>query len=136
WLPQPVGLLLIIVAALAAFASTGNAGILSASRYPLAMARDRLIPTRFERLGRFGTPTAGIVATSVLMIFFILVLSAEGVAKVASAFNLFVFGLVNVAVIVMRESRIESYDPGFKSPLYPWTQIVGIFIAIWLIAEM
>jgi hypothetical protein len=30
--------MLIVIAAIAAFASTGNAGILSASRYPLAMA--------------------------------------------------------------------------------------------------
>ena len=34
WLPGRWGLLLIVAAAIAAFASTGNAGILSASRYP------------------------------------------------------------------------------------------------------
>ena len=42
WLPSPLGLVLIVTAAIAAFASTGNAGLMSASRYPLAMARDRL----------------------------------------------------------------------------------------------
>lgn len=136
WLPEPTGLLLVIIAALAAFASTGNAGILSASRYPLAMSRDRLIGERFGELGRFGTPTLGILATAGLMIFFILVLSAEGVAKIASAFNLFVFGMMNVAVVVMRESKIESYDPGFRSPWYPWMQILGLVIAVWLIGEM
>ncbi len=136
WLPGSVGLILIVVAALAAFASTGNAGILAASRYPLAMARDRLISPRFDHLGRFGTPTLGIVVTAGLMIFFIVALDAEGVAKVASAFNLFVFGLMNVAVIVMRESRIESYDPGFKSPLYPWTQLAGLLIAAGLIIQI
>ncbi|MEL7088324.1 MAG: TrkA C-terminal domain-containing protein, partial [Planctomycetota bacterium] len=114
----------------------GNAGILSASRYPLAMGRDRLLSPKFDKLGRFGTPTLGILVTAGLMIFFIVVLSAEGVAKIASAFNLFVFGLMNVSVIVMRESRIESYDPGFRSPLYPWTQILGVLIAVGLIYEM
>ena len=39
WLPYSLGPILIVVAAIAAFASTGNAGIMSASRYPLAMAR-------------------------------------------------------------------------------------------------
>jgi amino acid transporter/mannitol/fructose-specific phosphotransferase system IIA component (Ntr-type) len=136
WLPEPTGLILIILAALAAFASTGNAGILAASRYPLAMARDRLIGERFGELGRFGTPTLGILTTAGLMIFFIVALSAEGVAKVASAFNLFVFGMMNVAVVVMRESRIESYDPGFRSPWYPWMQVAGLIIAVWLIGEM
>lgn len=136
WLPAPTGLILIIIAALAAFASTGNAGILSASRYPLAMSRDRLISERFSEIGRFGTPTWGILVTSGLMIFFILVLSAENVAKMASAFNLFVFGAINIAVIVMRESRIESYDPGYRSPLYPWTQIVGLLITVFLISQL
>ena len=136
WLPGSVGLILIIVAALAAFASTGNAGILAASRYPLAMGRDRLLPKSFCELGRYGTPTLGIVVTAGLMVLFILVLSAEGVAKVASAFNLFVFALVNVSVVVMRESRIDSYDPGFRSPLYPWTQIAGVVIAAVLVYQM
>ena len=36
----------------------------------------------------------------------------------------------------MRESKIESYDPGFRSPYYPWTQILGLLIAVWLIGEM
>ncbi|MEM9418678.1 MAG: amino acid permease [Planctomycetota bacterium] len=136
WLPGQTGLIMIVIAALAAFASTGNAGILSASRYPLAMGRDRLLSPKFNELGRFGTPTLGILVTAGLMIFFIVALSAEGVAKVASAFNLFVFGLMNVSVIVMRESKIESYDPGFRSPFYPWTQLLGVAIAAGLIMEM
>ncbi|MEO0477159.1 MAG: amino acid permease, partial [Planctomycetota bacterium] len=136
WLPYPAGLLLIVIAALAAFASTGNAGILAASRYPLAMARDKLVHRKFGEVSRFGTPTWGILVTSGLMIFFILVLDAKGVAKLASAFNLLVFGIINVSVIIMRESRIASYDPGFRSPLYPWMQILGIFISLMLIIEM
>ena len=40
WLPSPMGLILIVIAAIAAFASTGNAGILSASRYPADLGGD------------------------------------------------------------------------------------------------
>jgi mannitol/fructose-specific phosphotransferase system IIA component (Ntr-type) len=36
----------------------------------------------------------------------------------------------------MRESRIPSYDPGFRSPLYPWTQVFGIMVSVVLIAYM
>lgn len=136
WFPYPWGLLLIVVAALAAFASTGNAGILAASRYPYAMARDKLVHAKFAEISRFGTPTWGILATSGLMIFFIVVLSAEGVAKLASAFNLLVFGIINVSVIIMRESKLASYDPGFRSPFYPWMQIAGLLISLILIIEM
>ena len=136
WLPSPGGLILIVAAALAAFASTGNAGLMAASRYPFAMARDRLLPEKFASLGRFKTPVTAIVATGGLMIFFIVVLDEEGIAKLASAFQLFIFMLVNLAVIVMRESRIPSYDPGYKSPLYPWMQVFGIITSILLIAYM
>ncbi|NLX13789.1 MAG: amino acid permease [Phycisphaerales bacterium] len=136
WLPRPLGLILIVAAAMAAFASTGNAGIMSASRYPLAMARDRLAPIRFDFLGRYGTPTPAILFTTAMMIVFIVAFSAEGVAKLASCFNLLMFGMASLAVIVMRESQIESYDPGFRVPFYPWLPIVGVLISGWLIIEM
>ena len=136
WLPKPFGLMLVVAAALAAFASTGNAGLLSASRYPLAMARDRILPQTFAKLGRFHTPYPAILCTGGLMILFILALDPEGIAKLASAFQLVIFLLVNFAVIVMRESRIPSYDPGYRSPLYPWTQIFGMITSFLLVVYM
>jgi len=136
WLPYDGGLILVVIAAIAAFASTGNAGILSASRYPLAMARDRLLPQPFAKIGRFRTPTLGVAVTAALMLVIIFTLSEEGVAKLASAFQLLIFGLVNFAVIIMRESQIPSYAPGYRSPFYPWMQVAGIVIAFFLITEM
>jgi amino acid transporter/mannitol/fructose-specific phosphotransferase system IIA component (Ntr-type) len=136
WLPYALGPLLIVVAAIAAFASTGNAGIMSASRYPMAMARDKLLPDGFAKIGRFNTPTRSIIVTVGLMLLIIFLLSEEGVAKLASAFQLLIFALLNFAVIVMRESQIPSYAPGYRSPLYPWTQVAGMAIPFFLISEM
>jgi APA family basic amino acid/polyamine antiporter len=136
WLPGPIMLILVIVAAVAAFVSTGNAGILAASRYPLAMARDRLLPGRLEHVGKSGAPILGIVLTGAVMIVFILALPLADVAKLGSTFNLLVFGLVNLAVLVMRESRIEGYDPSFRVPLYPWLPVGGMLVSGWLIVEM
>lgn len=136
WLPGDIGILVVVIAAVAAFASTGNAGIMSASRYPLAMARDRLMAERFSKLNTKGTPTFAIVSTVLFMIFFLITFNVAEVAKLASAFQLLLFGLLNFAVIVMRESKIEEYDPGFTSPLYPWVQIFGMIISAVLILEM
>ncbi len=136
WPSPGFGLLLIVIAATAAFASTGNAGILAASRYPFAMARDQLVPAKLATIGRFSTPVAAILLTSILIIAFILLLDEEGIAKLASAFQLFIFILVNFAVIVMRESKIAAYDPGFESPLYPWMQIFGMITSLALIIAM
>lgn len=136
WLPGDLGLILIVIAAIAAFASTGNAGIMSASRYPMAMARDSLFNERFSELSRFNTPKNSILATMGLMLFFLLAFNVESVAKLASAFQLLLFALLNLGVIVMRESKIEEYDPGFNSPWYPWIQILGMIFSFILIFEM
>ncbi len=136
WLPGSLGLWLMVGAAIAAFVAMANAGILAASRYPLAMARDRLFPDAFSMTGRLGTPVLSILFTCGLLIVFLLLLDVEGVAKLASALQLLIFCLINVAVIVMRESHIESYDPGFRSPLYPWMQLAGVIVPLVLVAEM
>jgi amino acid transporter/mannitol/fructose-specific phosphotransferase system IIA component (Ntr-type) len=136
WLPGDVGLGLVVVAAFAAFASTANAGLLSASRYPLAMARDGLLPEKLSRLGRFDTPVLSILLTAGAMAVILLTFDPEGVAKLASAFKLLIFAMLNLCVIVMRESRLPSYVPGFRSPLYPWMQLAGLLIPFWLIFEL
>ncbi len=134
WLPGDLGVLLVVASAVAAFASTGNAGILAASRYPLAMGRDKLIPRRFASISDSGTPLFSIVFTSGLMILAILLLDESAIAKVASTFQLVIFMLVNFSVIVMRESKIEYYDPVARTPFYPWMQIAGILASIFLIS--
>jgi APA family basic amino acid/polyamine antiporter len=136
WLPGQTGTYLMVGAAMAAFASTGNAGLLSSSRYPFAMARDKLFPPKFAKVGKSGTPILSILFTSGLVLFLILAVSEEGIAKLASAFQLFIFLLINFAVIVFRKSNIESYDPGFKSPWYPGMQVAGIFVSLVLIVYM
>ncbi|HSM36660.1 MAG TPA: amino acid permease [Longimicrobiales bacterium] len=136
WLPGSVGLFLVVAAAIAAFASTGNAGIMSASRYLLAMGRDHVVPPRLAEIGRFRTPTLALGVTAVAMILCLLLLDVTSVAKLASAFQLLVFAFINLAVVVLRESRIEGYEPGFSSPLYPWMQVAGFLAPLWLITEM
>ena len=131
-----VGAWLVVVAALAAFASAVNAGILAAARYPMAMARDGLLPVWMGGLGRFGTPVFGVVSTGVAIALVVLVFDAEAIAKLASAFVLLTLGLVNLAVLVLRASEIKSYAPSFWSPLYPWTQLVGIGISGYLISRL
>lgn len=130
------GAVAVSIAALLAFTSVANAGILSASRYPLAMSRDRLVPRVFRQLTAKKIPWVGIVATVGAIVATILFLDPTRIAKLASAFQLLMFALVCLAVIVMRESRIESYDPGYRSPFYPWLQLVGIVTPLLLIAEM
>jgi len=132
----PVGAILVVVAALAAFSSAANAGILAAARYPLAMSRDGLMPGSFGKLSRFQTPILGILTTGIAMALVVVALDATAIAKLASAFVLLTLGLVNLAVIVLRVSRIQSYAPQFRAPLFPWLQLAGIGVSVFLIVAL
>ena len=130
------GAVLVAIAALAAFSSATNAGILAAARYPLAMSRDHLVADRFQNLTRFNTPIWGVLLTGVGMAVVVLAFDVSAIAKLASAFVLLTLGMVNAAVIVLRSARITSYAPGFKAPLFPYLQLFGIGVAIFLIIEL
>ena len=131
-----VGAILVVLAALAAFSSATNAGILAAARYPMAMSRDGLVGERFRHLSRFETPVAGIVLTGVGMAVVVVAFDVGAIAKLASAFVLLTLGMVNAAVIVLRAADISSYAPGFKAPLYPWLQLFGVGVSVFLIIEL
>ena len=130
------GVIAVIVAALLALVSTANAGVLSASRYPFAMSRDALAPPSFSSISdRFGTPVASITLTGAVLLLLIAFVPILEIAKLASAFQILVFALVNVTVVAFREGTAE-YDPEFTSPLYPWLQIFGAVTSLALLTQM
>ncbi len=132
-----VGEVALAVAALLAFISTANAGIMSASRYPIAMSRDGLVPPFFQRVnGRFGTPHVSILVTGTFMLVAVLVLELELLVKVASTLLMMLFVTANLSVLIMRESKIQNYQPTFRSPLYPWMQIAGAVAGVALIISL
>ncbi len=120
------GVILMSIAAFFAFVSTGNSGILAASRDPMAMGKDELLPSSFGKVSKRGTPWVSIVFTSGFMMAVILFLDLEDFIKTASTLKLILFILANLSLIFMRESNIRHYKPKYKAPLYPWVQIFGI----------
>ncbi len=114
------GFIILSIAAIAAFVTTANGGILAASRSPMAMGRDKLLPPFLATVNRrFKTPHISILLTGAFMTTAIVFLDIEALVKTASTLMIILFILVNASVIIMRESRIQSYQPKFKSPLYP-----------------
>jgi basic amino acid/polyamine antiporter, APA family len=132
-----LGMVIMAIAALLAFISTGNAGIMAASRTPFAMSRDRLLPKFLSRINKdYQTPHYAIILTVILMAIVIIFLDLELLVKTASTISLVLFAMINLSVIIMRESHIQNYQPKFKSPLYPWIQIGAILVYGFLIFEM
>jgi APA family basic amino acid/polyamine antiporter len=131
------GFVILALAAVAAFVTTANGGIFAASRSPMAMGRDQLLPPLLSRVSvRFKTPHISILLTGGFMITAIVFLELEVLVKTASTLMLILFILDNASVIIMRESKIQSYRPRFKSPLYPYIHIAAIVAYSALIIDM
>jgi len=131
-----IGGTIMAIAAILAFISTANAGILAASRNPMAMGKDQLIPHSFAKVSKGGTPAFSILFTSGFMIFVILFLDIESLVKTASLLKILLFLFVILSLIIMRESKIRHYQPKFRSPFYPWVQLIGVGGLVFLIFEM
>ena len=128
----PVGAKILTIAAILAFVSTANAGIMSASRYPLALSRDHLLPDSLGKVhSRTGVPYVAVLVTGLIIILGLfpdLTLLVEA----ASTVLIFTFIFSCLCVIVMRESGLQNYMPKFRCPFYPWIQVVGVF-GCWLL---
>ena len=129
--------IVVSIGAFLAFISTANAGIMTASRYPLGMSRDKLLPVTFRKISsKFKTPYVSILFTGSFMILAILFLKLELLVKVASSVLILLYIFANLTLILFRESKILSYRPKFCSPFYPYLQIFGILGGFFLLIEM
>ena len=114
--------------------SMANSGVLAASRFPFAMAIDGLLPPFIGKIhSKYLTPVVTIILTCVAMALVILFLDVEKIAKLASAFMVTMFILVNLCVIVLRETAAQWYNPPYRSPLYPFIQLFGIISGVLLL---
>ncbi len=119
---------------LLATASSANASILASSRINFAMGRDRIVSPKLNEIHeRFGTPYRAIAVTGGLILLFIVAGDIEFLASVGSALHLIIYGLLNVALIVMRVADPEEYEPDFRVPLYPAVPILGAVTSFALI---
>ena len=122
-----VGLALAILAVLTMI-SGALSGLLAASRFLFGMAKDSLLPDSMcETNNKFETPHWAIIITAITMAISILTLPVKDVAKLASGFQIMVIVALNVSVIILRTDSEKDgwYKPTFKSPLYPWVQLIG-----------
>ena len=132
-----IGVVLIVVAAMLALISTANAGVLTASRYPFALSRDKLLPEFFGKVhDDLHTPVTAILITGGAMLAIIIFLPVEDIAKTAGSFQIIVYILVNVALIAFRVTDPVWYEPEFKAPLYPWIPLFGIVSGLAILTQM
>lgn len=121
------GFMVTTLAALLAFITTANAGLASASRYPLSMSRDGLIPPIMGKsLNNNGLPSVAILSSGLLMLIAIVFLPMETLVEITSALLLITYILTNAAHLLLRWKAPANYKPTFLAPLYPWLQFFSI----------
>ena len=133
-----VGITLALLAVLTMI-SGALSGLLAASRFLFAMAKDSLLPNSLSETNKkFETPHWAILLTGFVMGLSILTLPVKDVAKLASGFQIMVIVALNISVIVLRQSKEKNkwYKPTFKSPLYPYVQIFGTITGGYLVIIM
>jgi amino acid transporter len=117
--------------------SMANSGVLASSRFPFAMARDKMLPDFLGSVSaKFMTPVYSIIVTAFIIGLAIIYLDVEKIAKLASAFKVLMFISVNLAVIVLRETNAQWYNPSYKSPFYPYVQVFGVISGVVLLAYL
>lgn len=127
---------ILTVGALLAFITTGNAGIMGAARYPVALARDGLMPKRFAAvMGKNNIPVPALLLTGGLMVG-VQFLNLELLVQVASTVVILSYILTNSSVLILRESGVLNYRPSFRTPLYPIVPLVCILLFSLLVLRM
>jgi amino acid transporter len=108
-----------------------NAVVIASSRVGFAMGREGQLPARVGQIHhRFGTPFFAIVASSVVMLFAV-VLPTQSAGNMSSLFFLLSFVVVNAAVIKLRRERPNMRRP-YEIPLYPVPPVLGIVLNLLL----
>jgi APA family basic amino acid/polyamine antiporter len=131
-----IGFYIISIASLLAFVTTAIAGLMSASRYIVGLAKDKMVPAvGSNHHNLYATPHIALLITGTL-IFLALLLDVKQLATIASTVVLLSFILSNVSLIVFRESKIRNYRPSFRVPLYPVLPILNIVLFTFLIIDM
>jgi APA family basic amino acid/polyamine antiporter len=131
------GAIAILGAGLLATVSSANASILSSSRAVYALSRDALLPKKTGRVNlKWGTPHIALAMAGVPVVLLVALGQVEVLAEVASFLHLVMYGLICVALVLLRRSDPEWYDPDFRVPGYPVVPIVGALASFALIGFM
>jgi len=130
------GRIALAIAAILAFLSTANAGIMTAARSLVPLSNDGLLPGFMAKINaRFGTPHNSLLITG-LFVIIALFLKLRILVEAASVVLILTNILSCISVLILRESRIQNYQPHFRAPLYPWLQILGIIGFCFILIEM
>ena len=108
---------------------------LGASRVWYAISRDGLLPAWFAQTNRNRSPHRPVWIVGVVSAAIAGLVPIGDAAELTNIGILLAFVVVSVAVIVLRY-RSPELPRTFRTPLMPFTPIVGIVFSLWLITKL
>jgi APA family basic amino acid/polyamine antiporter len=125
-LGSPLWSAVLALGAIVAISSVVLTVLYGQTRILFAMARDGLVPKALAKVHpRTGTPRVNTVVVSAFVALLAGLIPLGKLADATSIGTLFAFGLVNVAVLLLRKRRPEA-QRGFRVPFAPLTPLLGV----------
>jgi len=129
----PFGAFIVLAGGMVSSLAGLNATTFSSARVAFAMARHYNLPHKLSAIHPVKkTPHVAIAVSGIIMSFMAFTLPLADIAVAAGVMFLLLFTQVNIAVITIRRIYGDKLSYGFKSPLFPMTPIIGIFLNIGL----
>ncbi|MGW7417492.1 amino acid permease [Streptomyces sp. NPDC054863] len=122
---------LLAAGAVIAIASVVLTVLYGQTRVLFAMSRDGLVPKVFGKVSpRTGTPRANTIIVSLFCGILASAIPLGQLADATSIGTLFAFGLVNIAVVILRWTRPDM-NRAFRVPLGPVFPILGFVFCVY-----
>jgi amino acid transporter len=129
------GVVFVAITVMLSTFGTLNATLLTAPRVFFAMADDGLLFKRIASVHpRFGTPYVSVLLSATLGILFVLLRTFEQLADIFVTAIVPFYALAVASIFVFRR-RGPSYDPPFRTPLYPVVPALFILATLFLLAN-
>jgi len=128
--------LVVSAAAVVGILSVMLAFLLGCARIWFAMSRDGLLPHWFAvPHPKFATPYRPTLAAGVLCALVAGFFPIREVAELVNIGTLSAFVVICLAVIALRRAR-PDVPRGFRTPLAPFTPLVGVGFSLWLLSKL
>jgi len=110
-----------------AMIAMANVSLMAVARFPYAMALDGLIPPYFKyTMKSTKAPWVSLCSAAFVMGVAIVFLPVKQIAKLCSSFQLLVFCLEDLTLMIFRVGDEYWFRPTFRSPFFPFTQLFGM----------
>nr|WP_091293224.1 amino acid permease [Amycolatopsis xylanica] len=127
--------LLLSVGAVVATSSVVLTVLYGQTRILFAMSRDGLMPGVFAKVNRKGVPASNTVLVSLFIAVLAAFVPLGSLADATSIGTLFAFGLVNLAVILLRRRNPDARRT-FRVPFSPVTPLLGVGFCVYMMFSL